>query len=68
MTLLFNQIGERIYLVGDKTAGASEPDIYEAPGHCWIFKSQKIIKKKAEIKLNVSDILNQNTIFLSECR
>ena len=30
-TLLFNQVGQRIYLVGDIAAGAGSPDIYEAP-------------------------------------
>src|SRR5678815_6203603 len=30
-TILYNQIGERIYLVGDVTAAGGLPDIYEAP-------------------------------------
>ena len=63
-TLLFNQIGERIYLVGDMQAGSASPDIYEAPRSLVDFQmSKKIMKSKAEIKLTVSDILNQEQIF-----
>ena len=63
-TLLFNRIGSRIYLVGDKSAGAATPDIYEAPRSLLDLQvSQKIIGKRAEIKLNVSDILNRTQYF-----
>lgn len=63
-TLLFNQIGHRIYLVGDLTAGAGSPDIYEAPRPVLDFQfGKKILDKKAEIRLNVSDILNQTQYF-----
>lgn len=63
-TLLFNQIGERIYLVGDISAGAGSPDIYEAPRPLLDFQvSKKILKNKMEIKLNVSDILNKKQTF-----
>lgn len=63
-TLLFNQIGHRIYLVGDLTAGAGSPDIYEAPRPVLDFQfSKKILDKKAEIRLNVSDIINQTQYF-----
>jgi outer membrane receptor protein involved in Fe transport len=61
-TLLFNQIGERIYLVGDAFAGA--PDIYEAPRALVDFQlAKKILKKKAEIRLNIADLLNQTQYF-----
>jgi Outer membrane protein beta-barrel family len=63
-TILFNRIGERIYLVGDKSAGAATPDIYEAPRSLLDFQiSQKILQKKGEIKLNVSDVLNRTQYF-----
>ena len=63
-TLLFNQIGERIYLVGDMQAGSASPDIYEAPRSLFDFQmSKKVMKSKAEIKLTVSDILNQQQTF-----
>jgi len=63
-TLLFNMIGERIYLVGDISSGAGSPDIYEAPRPILDLQlAQKIMKKKAEIRLNVSDILNQTQYF-----
>ena len=63
-TLLFNQIGERIYLVGDMQAGSASPDIYEAPRSLIDFQmSKKIIKNKAEIKFTIADILNQEQVF-----
>jgi len=63
-TLLFNMIGERIYLVGDISSGAGSPDIYEAPRPVLDFQlAKKILKNRAEIKLNVSDILNQRQYF-----
>jgi TonB-dependent receptor len=63
-TLLFNQIGERIYLVGDISAGAGSPDIYEAPRPLLDFQiSKKVIKSKGEIRLNIADILNQTQYF-----
>ncbi len=61
-TLLFNQIGERIYLVGDAFAGA--PDIYEAPRALLDLQfAKKIFKNKGEIRLNVSDLLNKTQYF-----
>ena len=63
-TLLFNQIGERIYLVGDMQAGSASPDIYEAPRSLFDFQmSKKVMKNKAEIKLTIADILNRKQIF-----
>ncbi|MBX2920859.1 MAG: carboxypeptidase-like regulatory domain-containing protein [Chitinophagaceae bacterium] len=63
-TVLFNQIGERIYLVGDISAGAGAPDIYEAPRPLLDFQlSKKIIKNKAELRLNISDIINRTQYF-----
>jgi len=61
-TLLFNQIGQRIYLVGDIQGGA--PDIYEAPRPVLDLQlAKKILKKKADLRLNIADILNQKQYF-----
>lgn len=63
-TLLFNRIGPRIYLVGDLSSGAGSPDIYEAPRSILDFQiTKKILNKKGEIRLNISDILNQTQYF-----
>ena len=59
-TLLFNQIGRRILFVGDK----SIPDIWENPRPLLdIQLAQKILKKRGEIKLNISDIFNRRANF-----
>jgi len=63
-TILFNQVGKRIYLVGDIQAGAGTPDVYENPRALIDFQvSKKFAKNKAEIKLTISDLLNQRQIF-----
>jgi TonB-dependent receptor len=65
-TLLYNQIGKRIYLVGDIPAsgGGGAPDIWEAPRPVLDFQlGKKALKNKAEIRLNVSDILNKTQYF-----
>lgn len=63
-TLLFNQIGHRIYLVGDKSAGSGSPDIYEAPRPLLDFQlAKKLLKNKAEARLGISDILNRTQYF-----
>jgi len=63
MTALFNQVGKRIYLVGD-AFGAGSPDVFENPRALVDFQiSKKFAANKAEIKFTVSDILNQRQIF-----
>jgi outer membrane receptor protein involved in Fe transport len=63
-TVLFNLIGERIFLVGDKAAGSSSPDIYEAPRPLLDFQlAKKIIKNRGELKMTVSDIINRVQYF-----
>ncbi len=63
-TVLYNHIGERIYLVGDVSAAGGSPDIYEAPRPLLDLQvSKKIIHQRAEIRLNVSDILNATQYF-----
>ncbi|MFT3846697.1 MAG: outer membrane beta-barrel protein [Lacibacter sp.] len=63
-TILFNQVGPRIYLVGDLSSGSGSPDIYEAPRSLLDFQlSKKVINKKGEIKLTISDLLNTTQYF-----
>ncbi|MBL7741285.1 MAG: TonB-dependent receptor [Chitinophagaceae bacterium] len=55
-SLLYNRIGQRLSLVGNDDFG----DIYEKPRNLVDFQlSQKIMKKKGELRLTVSDIFNQ---------
>ena len=64
MTALVNQVGKRIYLVGDIQAGAGSPDVYENPRALVDFQiSKKFSNNKAEIKFTISDLLNQRQIF-----
>lgn len=63
-TLLLNRVGERIYLVGDLSAGAGSPDIYEAPRTLLDFQlTKKVLGAKGEVRLNVADLLNQQQYF-----
>jgi hypothetical protein len=50
--------------VGDLTSGAGSPDIYEAPRSLLDFQmSKKLIKNKAELRMNISDLLNTTQYF-----
>lgn len=61
-TLLFNQIGRRIAFVGGDV-----PPIWENPRPLLDFQiSKKVAKKKGEIKINISDILNKQAIFYTD--
>lgn len=66
-SILFNQIGKRIAFVGATASGSgiSEfPDTWEAARPLLDFQvAKKLLKSKGEIKLNVSDILNQTAYF-----
>jgi TonB-dependent receptor len=63
-TVLFNQVGKRIYLVGDIQAGAGSPDVYENPRALIDFQvSKKFSNNKAEIRFTIADLLNQRQIF-----
>jgi hypothetical protein len=56
LSLLYNRVGQRLALVGNADFG----DIYERPRHLVDFQfSQKILKRKGEVRLTVSDIFNQ---------
>lgn len=64
-TLLFNQIGRRIYYVGSTSSNGtinndSYPPVWEAPRALLDLQiAKKILKSKGELKLNISDLLNQ---------
>ncbi len=61
-SLLYNKVGNRIWLVGYAAIGF--PDIYENPRDVVdIQVSKKVLDKKGEIKLSVSDILNQKIMY-----
>lgn len=56
-TILANKVGKRIFLVGDL---ASVGNTWEVPRTLLDFQiTQGIMKKKAELKLTISDILSQ---------
>lgn len=58
-SLLYNRTGERIADVGF----AGYPDIYERARDIVDFQVSKQIGKNGELKLNIADLLNQETIF-----
>jgi len=59
-SLLYNRIGRRIANAGGQRFG----DVYEAPRNVIDFQtSYSFYKKKAQIKLNVNDILNNQAVF-----
>lgn len=65
-TLLFNRIGRRILFVGNlqNATGVGVPEIWENPRSLLDLQiAKKIIKQKGEIKLNISDLLNQRAYF-----
>jgi outer membrane receptor protein involved in Fe transport len=59
-TLLFNQIGRRILFVGNEAIS----DIWEAPRPLLDLQlAKKMFKKKGEVRLNISDIINSRANF-----
>ncbi|MEO6330661.1 MAG: outer membrane beta-barrel protein [Ginsengibacter sp.] len=68
-TLLFNQIGRRIYYVGNSTSNGTInndnfPPVWESPRGLLDFQiAKKVLKNHGEFKLNVSDILNLDAKF-----
>ncbi|MEP6594520.1 MAG: TonB-dependent receptor [Ginsengibacter sp.] len=68
-TLLFNQIGRRIYYVGNSTNNGtinndSYPPAWEKPRGLLDFQiAKKVAKNRGEFKLNLSDILNLEAKF-----
>ncbi len=63
VTALFNMIGRRIFVVGNN----QNPNIWEAPRPTLDLQiAQKLFNNKADIKLNVSNILNQKANFYQD--
>ena len=59
-TILFNQIGRRILYVGNEAIS----DIWEAPRPLLDLQlAQKVFKKRGEVRLNISDIINSQANF-----
>jgi hypothetical protein len=59
-TLLFNQIGRRILFVGN----VDVPNIWENPRPLLDLQlAQKILKRKGEVRINISDIFNRRAYF-----
>jgi hypothetical protein len=59
-TLLFNEIGRRILYVGNEQI----PPVWEAPRPLLDLQiAKKIMDTKGELKLNISDLLNQKAKF-----
>jgi hypothetical protein len=59
-TLLYNQIGRRITFVGSQ----DQPDIYESSRPIFDLQiTKKFAQNKAELRLNIQDILNQKLYF-----
>jgi TonB-dependent receptor len=63
VTLLFNMIGRRIFLVGNET----NPSIWEAPRPLFDFQiSQKILKERGGLKFTITDLLNRKANFYQD--
>lgn len=63
-TMLFNYIGERIYVIGNLQAGGGSPNVYEAPRPVLDLQfSKKVLKNRGEFRLNISDLINQTLYF-----
>ncbi len=58
-TLLFNEIGDRIFYVGSGSGSDAFPAVTEQHRPVFDFQiAKKVLKNTGEIKLNISDILN----------
>ncbi|WPU92032.1 TonB-dependent receptor [Mucilaginibacter sabulilitoris] len=60
VNILYNRLGKRIFYAG----GVNFPSVYEAPRDVLDFQlGYKVLKGKGEIKVNGTDLLNQNDTF-----
>jgi outer membrane receptor protein involved in Fe transport len=60
VSLLYNRIGRRIVNAGGQRFG----DVYEAPRNVIDFQtSYSFYKKKAQLKFNINDLLNNQSVF-----
>jgi TonB-dependent receptor len=59
-SLLYNRVGPKLYVVGSPPPGAGFYDIYEkSRDQVDLQLSKKLLNKRAELKITVSDLLNQ---------
>jgi outer membrane receptor for ferrienterochelin and colicin len=59
-TSVYNRVGQRIFLVGYQGYG----DIYENARDVLDLQiSKRVLKSRAEVKLNIGDVLNQSIVF-----
>jgi outer membrane receptor protein involved in Fe transport len=63
-SILFNKVGQRIFLVGDE---ASVYNMWEKPRTILDFQVTKaVLKARGELKLSISDLLNQFDIYYED--
>ena len=62
VSLLYNKIGRRIFLVGSNGYG----NIYEAPRDLFDIQISQKFLKNGEIKFNINDIFNQESVFYQD--
>jgi outer membrane receptor protein involved in Fe transport len=66
-TLLFNEIGRRIALVGGSELIKDQPPIWENPRPVLDLQiAKKVLKSRGEVKLNIADIINKKAIFYTD--
>jgi TonB-dependent receptor len=58
-TLLYNRIGQRLYLVGGDRLGL----VYERPRNLLDFQVSYAVTKRSEFRLNMKDLLNNKATF-----
>jgi TonB-dependent receptor len=65
ISLMYNVIGERIYIVGQPKTKPWEyiPNIYEMPRHLVDLMVSRRLGKHLEFKLGIKDLLNQPVVF-----
>lgn len=62
VSLLYNKIGRRIFLVGSN----GYRNIYEAPRDLFDIQVTKRLFKNGEVKFNINDIFNQESVFYQD--
>lgn len=62
LSLLYNKIGRRIFLVGSNGYAT----IYEAPRDLFDIQITKKFLKNGEVKFNINDIFNQESVFYQD--
>jgi TonB-dependent receptor len=70
VTMLYNVAGKRLFAVGAYTDTSSpqllDEDIYEMPRNVLDFSVTKTFNEKFQMKLSISDILNQEYVLLQD--